>query len=64
MILEIDYDKCTKCMECVEICISKALTYTDGKFIFNSDECTYCEVCFDVCEPGAIKLMGENLDDY
>lgn len=56
--LKIDYTKCTYCMECVDICTSKALTYDKkiNKFNFVSEDCTYCEVCLDLCEPEAITI--------
>ena len=54
--LEIDYGKCDKCLECVDICAPKALNFEEDKFIFKAEECTYCEICLDICEKEAIKL--------
>ena len=54
--LEIDYSKCDKCLECVDICAPEALTFEDEEFIFKAEECTYCEICLDICEKEAIRL--------
>lgn len=56
LVLEIDYKACTKCMECVEICVADALSFDGEHFIFRPDECNYCETCIDVCMDEAIKL--------
>lgn len=59
--LTIDYARCIYCMECVDICVSGALTYNEllNKFNFTSEDCTYCEVCLDLCEPEAIRITGD-----
>jgi len=55
--VKIDYDKCTRCLECVNSCPNGALTYYRACFMHNAYECAYCEVCLDVCEPQCIKIL-------
>jgi uncharacterized Fe-S center protein len=46
---EIDFEKCTKCNECIKICPSDAI-----KDYRVTDACTFCSLCLDVCEPCAL----------
>ena len=56
--LDIDFSKCSYCMDCVELCSAHALLFNaiTGQFYFKPDNCTYCEVCLDVCGVEAIIL--------
>lgn len=54
--IEIDYDKCDKCYDCVNCCPTNALTVKDGVFLHNAYECSYCEVCKDVCEQECLEI--------
>ena len=51
-----DMGKCSQCLECVELCPGKALSYHEGVFIHSPSNCTYCENCQDVCDGGAIVV--------
>ena len=57
--VRIDDSKCDYCMECVNTCPNKALTYDSQVKVFmhNAYECSYCEVCMDVCDQEAIKIL-------
>ena len=51
-----DMSKCSQCLECVDNCPGKALSYHEGVFLHSSDNCTLCEYCVDVCDGGAIQV--------
>ena len=58
--VRIDDSKCNYCMECVNTCPNKALTY-DGDvkvFMHNAYECSFDEYCMDVCPNSAIQILG------
>jgi ferredoxin len=57
--VKIDDKKCNYCLECINACTNKALTYdsTVKVFMHNAYECAYCEVCMDVCEQEAITIL-------
>ena len=57
--VKVDTDKCTFCMECVNICPTEALTF-DGDvvvFMHDSDKCTYCEQCLNMCEAECLEIL-------
>lgn len=53
----IDWDLCTGCGDCVEICPVNALDQVDGRAELVAPEaCTYCTLCEDICPVDAIEL--------
>ena len=57
--VRIDSNKCDYCMECVNTCPNKALTYdnTVKVFMHNAYECAFEEYCMDVCPNNAIEIL-------
>ncbi|NHI91706.1 MAG: DNA-directed RNA polymerase subunit D [Candidatus Lokiarchaeota archaeon] len=55
--VEIDYDKCTNCEDCIEICPRKVFGKKDKKVIVERNiECSLCRECIKACEDDAINL--------
>lgn len=53
----VDFDKCTGCGACVDVCPVEAITLNDdAKACVNADECTDCGACVDECPSEAITL--------
>ncbi len=59
-ILEIDYDKCTGCGDCVSKCPGQAVSMVNGKpSLMRPDDCNYCTECEQFCTSGAIRAPFE-----
>jgi len=53
----IDWQRCTGCRRCVDICPTQALAQVDGKaMLCYPDACTYCTSCEEICPEQAISL--------
>ena len=52
----IDYDKCTNCGICQEVCRFDAISWNTGKIEISEFACDGCELCMHVCPLGAIKM--------
>ena len=60
VMLEIDYDKCTGCGDCVTKCPGQAVTMLDGKpMLSRPGDCTYCTDCEGFCPSHAIRAPYE-----
>ena len=60
VMLEIDYDKCTRCGDCVSKCPGQAVSMVEGKPILSRpDNCDYCTNCEEFCTSGAIRAPFE-----
>ena len=55
---QIDYEKCSGCHKCEEICPQKTIKHC--KVL--AARCIGCGRCFSVCKHGAISFREENLD--
>ena len=62
--LDVNNDKCTLCMSCVEACNANALINSKDSFslLFNPSFCTVCGYCMDLCPEGAIKMTLKGLE--
>lgn len=56
LIPEIIRDKCTGCMECVDICSTNAARGDQDKAWIDKSLCIHCMCCHEVCRFQAIKL--------
>ncbi len=54
-IAEIDYDKCTMCGICAEICSYKAIKLIDNRYVINTIICEGCLTCSLACPKKAIR---------
>lgn len=55
-----DKQECIRCLACVEVCISKAITYEDTLKIDRS-KCSGCFTCVSICPTGALDIVGKSL---
>ena len=55
---QINYEKCTGCHKCEEICPQKAISHSKVKH----ERCIGCGKCYSICKHGAISLFSENKD--
>ncbi|MGI6740322.1 MAG: ATP-binding protein [Brevefilum sp.] len=52
----INYERCTLCGNCVDLCPENSLTLAEHGPIFKTPiTCTYCTICEDICPEGAIR---------
>ncbi|MEA3254378.1 MAG: 4Fe-4S binding protein [Candidatus Altiarchaeota archaeon] len=60
MKIKIDYDKCTSCGKCVEVCVMGALEFfEDTVVVANPEKCSCCRECEENCPTGAIHIEGK-----
>lgn len=57
----IDYDKCTNCGICKDVCRFDAISWVNGNIEISEFACDGCELCMHVCSFGAIRM--EQSDD-
>lgn len=60
MVIRIDVNHCTGCMNCANYCPVDAITEEDGYVAKITDGCIQCENCFGYCPNGAIDWGYEN----
>ncbi len=57
---EFEYQLCTGCGQCVQVCPDQALVMNDQRPEFVPEgDCTYCGLCEETCATGAIHLSYE-----
>ncbi|MFX0114576.1 MAG: ferredoxin family protein [Candidatus Hodarchaeota archaeon] len=54
---KIDFDKCTSCFTCVEVCPEDVYDENDQPIIARPEDCTDCMTCVEECPEGAISLI-------
>ena len=57
----IDFEKCTNCADCKDVCPNDALSYED-KPVINSSKCIGCKKCFYTCTKNAIRMEEKDID--
>ncbi|MBR6126839.1 4Fe-4S binding protein [bacterium] len=57
----IEYDKCTNCAVCNNICPNDALNFEE-KPVINSAKCIGCKKCFYACPSRAIRMDEKDVD--
>jgi hypothetical protein len=59
-----DYEKCTACGKCIEVCTFNALTMQDGRPLRDEENCMYCNTCYLNCENDAIDLFKDGKERF
>lgn len=60
-----NYEGCTQCYECVNVCPAQALsTDESGNPVVNIELCLGCGACENVCPGAAITMGGEGAKAY
>ncbi|MCI5210607.1 MAG: 4Fe-4S dicluster domain-containing protein [Candidatus Electrothrix sp. ATG2] len=56
--VKIDREKCTNCMECVEICPDEVFQIVDEKPVYvRAEHCQECDLCLFVCPENVISFL-------
>ena len=53
---KVDAEKCTGCTECVEVCATGAVSFSEGVAVIDQKVCTGCGACVEACPTDAISL--------
>ncbi len=62
---EFDYNKCTRCMKCLNSCPTGAIVFVDNDEqkekspAVNIDECIFCKFCEEACPNEAVRLTSK-----
>ena len=59
MSAEINYEQCTGCMICYEVCPLDVMAWDDDKnlpIVAYPDECQLCFICQEECQDDAIEV--------
>ncbi|MDR2623310.1 MAG: indolepyruvate ferredoxin oxidoreductase subunit alpha [Methanobrevibacter sp.] len=54
--MEIDYNKCNQCLDCVKLLACPAISIKDGRTFIDYFNCRGCTTCTQVCREQAIKV--------
>lgn len=60
--LSFSRDKCTDCMDCVDVCDEAVFFNNKGVLEVNHDKCTHCGDCVPVCPTSALKIFGRDME--
>lgn len=56
LIPEVRQEKCTACLECVQMCPRQAISLIDGAAFIREEDCIHCLCCHELCAHRAIRL--------
>lgn len=56
-------EKCQKCMACIRICPTEALSMQHQRIIINREKCINCGQCLDACVHQGLQAKGSTLED-
>lgn len=52
----IDFEQCTGCEACLDVCPFEAIQMKDSKAFVIEENCSGCGVCADACPVSAIRM--------
>lgn len=52
--ITVDFEKCTGCGACLDVCSVEAISVKAGKAVIDVETCLECGTCIDACPIGAI----------
>ena len=62
--IEIDENRCVRCLECVDVCPTGVIVKKDNKpSVENVEKCIGCLSCSYVCRADAIKHEGIHVEE-
>jgi Fe-S-cluster-containing hydrogenase component 2 len=56
MAVKVDFEKCTGCGTCAEVCPVEAIKIEDDKAQVDEEECVDCGTCVEECPESALSL--------
>lgn len=56
-----DFDECTDCAICVDVCYFKARKMDNEKLVVKRENCFGCGLCSDICPEDCIKTVPRRL---
>jgi MinD superfamily P-loop ATPase len=60
----IDYDKCTNCGICMQVCRFDAISIIKDNYTINNINCEGCGYCSQVCPDKAIEMVVQNVGKW
>lgn len=55
------FEKCTHCGDCAEVCPENVHRITNDKHFIDFDKCTLCGKCVAVCNFSALRIIGREM---
>jgi len=60
--LQVDYNKCILCGECIASCTFNAIKINNNKLTVN-DNCTLCGICVNTCKYDALSIQKDEINE-
>ena len=60
LIAETDFDLCSLCGVCVDICYFRARKMVENELIVENEFCYGCGLCIAICQENCIQMVGRN----
>lgn len=56
-------EKCQKCMACIRVCPTEAISMVAQRIVINKEKCINCGLCLDACVHQGLLAKGSTLED-
>lgn len=56
-------EKCQKCMKCLHVCLTGAISLQDARVKIDNEKCTNCATCIEACVYQGLQAKGSTLAD-